>query len=114
MKDQPQFFSTAQQESVDIVDIIRRLRNELVKDFLDERVLLEYLSTQYRIMDLSRIKLEFIKADLQRLLIAPVDMEWYKPILEDYTASGSAALTEGNEKLFYKEIEGILKKYIYG
>lgn len=113
MKDQPQAFSTAQHESVDIVDIIRRLRNELVKDFLDERVLLEYLSTQYKIMELSRVKVEFIKGDLHRLLIAPVDMEWYKPILDDYQASGSAALTEGNERLFYKEIEGILKKYMY-
>jgi len=113
MKDQPHTFSTAQNESVDIVDIIRRLRNELVKDFLDERVLHEYLSTQYKINELSRVKAEFIKGDLQRLLIAPVDINWYKPIMDDYQATGSAALTEGNEKLFYKEIEGILKKYMY-
>lgn|SRR6187402_2195217 len=113
MKDQPHTFSTAQNESVDIVDIIRRLRNELVKDFLDERVLHDYLSTQYKITELSRVKAEFIKGDLQRLLIAPVDMTWYKPIMDDYQATGSAALTEGNEKLFYKEIEAILKKYMY-
>ena len=113
MKDQPQTIPATQNESVDIVDIIRRLRNELVKDFLDERVLHEYLSTQYKITELSRVKAEFIKGDLQRLLISPVDMNWYKPIMDDYRATGSAALTEGNEKLFYKEIEGILKKYMY-
>ena len=113
MKDQPQTSPATQHESVDIVDIIRRLRNELVKDFLDERVMQEYLSTQYKINELSRVKVEFIKGDLQRLLISPVNMEWYKPIMDEYTASGSAALTEGNERLFYKEIEGILKKYMY-
>ncbi len=113
MKDQPHSAPATQNESVDIVDIIRRLRNELVKDFLDERVMQEYLSSQYRITELSRVKVEFIKGDLQRLLISPVNMEWYKPIMDDYKATGSAALTDGNERLFYKEIEGILKKYMY-
>lgn len=106
-------FLPSTEKAADIVDVIRRLRNDLIKDFLDERVLIDYLSTQYRIMELSRVRVEFIKADLQRLLIAPVDLAWYKPILDDYQATGSAALSERNEKLFYKEIEGVLKKYIY-
>ena len=106
-------FLPSTSEAVDIVDVVRRLRNDLIKDFLDERVLIEYLSTHYRIMELSRVRVQFIKADLQRLLIEPVDVEWYKPILEDYKTTGSAALSERNEKLFYKEIEGVLKKYIY-
>ena len=106
-------FLPSTSEAVDIVDVIRRLRNDLIKDFLDERVLIEYLSTQYRIIELSRVRVQFIKADLQRLLIGPVDLEWYKPIVEDYQATGSAALSDRNEKLFYKEIEGVLKKYIY-
>jgi len=113
MKDQPHTSPATQNESVDIVDIIRRLRNELVKDFLDERVMHEYLSREYKINELSRVKVEFIKGDLQRLLISPVNVEWYKPIMDEYDATGSAALTEGNERLFYKEIEGILKKYMY-
>jgi hypothetical protein len=112
MKESYTFLPSAS-EAVDIVDVVRRLRNDLIKDFLDERVLIEYLSTQYRIMEISRVRVEFIKADLQRLLIAPVDLEWYKAIVEDYKATGSAALSDRNEKLFYKEIEGILKKYIY-
>jgi hypothetical protein len=112
MKESYTFLSSTS-EAVDIVDVIRRLRNDLIKDFLDERVLIEYLSTQYRIIELSRVRVQFIKADLQRLLIEPVNLEWYKPILEDYKATGSAALSDRNEKLFYKEIEGILKKYIY-
>ena len=113
MTDQPSSFLTTSGETIDIVDVIRKLRNDLIKDFLDERVLINYLSEQFRIMELNRVKIEFIKADLQRLLIAPVNMEWYKPILDDFQLTGSAALTEGNEKLFYKEIEGVLKKNIY-
>jgi hypothetical protein len=113
MKESYTFLPSTSSEEVDIVDVVRRLRNDLIKDFLDERVLIEYLSTQYRIMELSRVRVQFIKADLQRLLIEPVDLEWYKPIVEDYKATGSAALSERNEKLFYKEIEGVLKKYIY-
>jgi hypothetical protein len=106
-------FLPSTSEAVNIVDVVRRLRNDLIKDFLDERVLIEYLSTQYRIMELSRVRVQFIKADLQRLLIAPVDLERYRPIVEEYQATGSAALSDRNEKLFYKEIEEILKKYIY-
>lgn len=112
MKEQPSpTFSTSQ--SVDIIDVIRKLRNDLVKDFLDERNLIAYLSEQFRIMELSAIKIEFIKRDLKNLLIAPVDIAWYQPIVDDYHATGSASLSEGNEKLFYKEIETVLKKYIY-
>jgi hypothetical protein len=111
MKEQPTTFSPSQ--SVDIIDVIRKLRNDLVKDFLDERNLITYLSAQFRVIELSAIKIEFIKKDLKNLLIAPVDLNWYQPIIDDYNTTGSASLSEGNEKLFYKEIEMVLKKYIY-
>lgn len=111
MKESPVSFSTSQ--SVDIIDVIRKLRNDLIKDFLDERNLIAYLSEQFRVMELSAIKIEFIKRDLKNLLIAPVDITWYKPIIDDYNTTGSASLSEGNEKLFYKEIETVLRNYIY-
>lgn len=112
MKEQPSAtFATSQ--SVDIIDVIRKLRNDLIKDFLDERNLIVYLSEQFRVMELSAIKVEFIKRDLKNLLIAPVDINWYKAIIDDYHTTGSASLSEGNEKLFYKEIETVLKNYIY-
>lgn len=113
MNQDPSIFSTTKTESIDIVSVIQKLRNDLIKDFLDERTLIAYLSEQYKIMELSSVKLEFIKGDLKGLLQAPVNLEWYKPILDDFNATGSAALSEGNEKLFYKEIESVLKKYIY-
>ena len=114
MNEDPTTFSTTKTESIDIVSVIQKLRNDLIKDFLDERTLVAYLSQQYKIMELSSVKVEFIKADLKRLLSAPIDLDWYKPILDDFKTTGSAALSEGNEKLFYKEIEGVLKKFIYG
>lgn len=112
MKEQPPATFTTSQ-SVDIIDVIRKLRNDLIKDFLDERNLIVYLSEQFRVMELSAIKVEFIKRDLKNLLIAPVDINWYKAIIDDYHATGSASLSEGNEKLFYKEIETVLRNYIY-
>ena len=90
-----------------------KLRNDLIKDFLDERNLVEYLSREFRLMDVSRTKVEFIKRDLKLLLQSPLDSSRYHDVLEAITGTGSAALSQGNEKLFYKEIEMILKKYIY-
>jgi hypothetical protein len=105
--------TTLRYDAVDIIDVIRKLRNDLIKDFLDERNMILYLSEQFRIMDLSHVKLEFIRKDLKQLLIMPVDTTWYKPVIDDFYRTGSAALTEGNEKLFYKEIEEILKRYLF-
>ncbi len=94
-------------------DLVLKLRNDLIKDFLDERNLITYLSKEFRMMDVSRVKVEFIKRDLKLLLQTPLDKERYNEVLETISETGSAALSQGNEKLFYKEIEAILKKYIY-
>jgi hypothetical protein len=97
-----------------IIDLIRKLRNDLIKDFLDERHLKEYLDSQFRVRDLSTIKIEFIKRDLKELLIAPVNLNHYEPVISEIKTNDSAALTENNEQLFYKEVETIFKRYIYG
>ena len=96
-----------------IIDLIRQLRNDLIKDFLDERYLKAYLSDKYNMKELSNIKIEFIKKDLKELLIAPVSITHYQPIIELIKTTESAALSEGNEQLFYKELENIFKKYMY-
>ena len=108
----PSTFSSTQ-ESVDVLQLIQHLRDDLIKDFLDERNLTSYVSNNYKINDLSAIKVEFIKADLKRLLASPVDTTWYAPIIEEFKTTGTVALAEGNEKLFYKEIENVLKKNMY-
>lgn len=96
-----------------IIDLVRQLRNDLIKDFLDERNLKEYMSAQYKISSLSQVKIEFIKRDLKELLITPVDISQYAPLIHQIKATDSAALTDHNEQLFYRELEGVFKRYIY-
>jgi len=96
-----------------ILDLISKLRNDLIKDFLDERYLKEYVATNFNIRELSNIKIEFMKKSLKELLIAPIDIIHYEPIIQQIKTTESASLTEGNELLFYKELEGLFKKYVY-
>jgi hypothetical protein len=96
-----------------IVDLIRKVRNDLIKDFLDERFLAQYLSQHFRVRELSHVKIEFIKNDLKDMLISPVNIQHYQIIIQQIKETDSASLSEGNEALFYKDIETLLKKYIY-
>jgi hypothetical protein len=97
-----------------IIDLIRQLRNDLIKDFLDERNLKEYIADHFRIRELSPVKIEFIKKDLKELLISPVNLYHYEALMSHIRQTDSAALTENNEQLFYKELEALFKRYIYG
>jgi hypothetical protein len=96
-----------------IIDLIRKVRNDLIKDFLDERFLHQYVETNHNIKGLSPVKVEFIKANLKELLITPVDVVHYQVIIDQIREQDSASLSEGNDILFYKEVESVLKKYIY-
>ena len=96
-----------------IIDLIRRLRNDLIKDFLDERFLKEYLANSFGMREISNVKIEFIKKELKSLLIAPVNIPHYQPVIEKIRSSDTASLSEGNEQLFYAELEAILKAYMY-
>jgi hypothetical protein len=96
-----------------IIELIRKLRNDLIKDFLDERFLKEYIASQFRVNELSNVKIEFIKKDLKELLISPVNTNHYDALINTIRETESAALTENNDRLFYKEIELILKRNLY-
>jgi hypothetical protein len=96
-----------------ILDIIRKVRNDLIKDYLDERNLRDYFSSRYSVHDLSNVKIEFIKKDLREYLIAPINVSHYQPILDGIRDSGSASLSEGNDQLFYKDLESIFRNYTY-
>jgi hypothetical protein len=96
-----------------IIDLVRKLRNDLIKDFLDERHLKEYLAENFRVRELSNVKIELIKRDLKELLISPVNVNHYEPLINQIRQTDSAGLTESNESLFYRELENIFKRYIY-
>ncbi len=96
-----------------VIDLVRKLRNDLIKDFLDERHMKEYIANQFRMRELSPIKVEFIKKELKELLISPVNLTHYEPLINQIKTTDSAALTEVNEHLFYKELESLLKRFLY-
>ena len=96
-----------------ILELVRKLRNDLIKDFLDERYLKEYLSSQFRVNELSNIKVEFIKKDLKELLISPVNTNHYQTLIDQIRDTDRAGIADGNEPLFYKELELIFKRYMF-
>lgn len=96
-----------------VIDLVRKLRNDLIKDFLDERHLKDYVAAQFGLRDLSNIKIEFIKKDLKDLLISPVNVNHYAPLITQIKLTDSASLSEVNEELFYRELDNIFKRYMY-
>lgn len=96
-----------------VIDLIRKLRNDLIKDFLDERNLMAYFEETFNRKELNSTKIEFIKKDLKELLIAPVDAKHYEDLIDQIKLTDTASLVENNEKLFYQEVEKIFRKYNY-
>jgi hypothetical protein len=96
-----------------ILEIIRKLRNDLIKDFLDERHLKNYFADQYKVRDLAPIKIEFIKKGLKEMLISPVDTGHYAELIQTIKETNAASLTEGNDELFYKDLAKVFKQYNY-
>jgi hypothetical protein len=95
------------------VEIIRKLRDDILKDFLDERYLREYLATKFNVKELSNIKVEFIKKDLKELLQTPLDLVHYQKVLEETRDSDSDTIAEADDRLCYTEIEKVLIRHLF-
>ena len=93
--------------------LIQNLRNELIKDFLDERNLLMYYTDKFKISELGLEKIEPLKKELKELFNAPVDRDHYRELILQINETSSASISEKNEELFLKDVERILKKYAY-
>jgi hypothetical protein len=96
-----------------IAELILKVRNDLLKDFLDDRFLKTYVNEQFKIKELSHICVEFIRKDLKELLQTPVDMNHYRSLVTHIRETDTASLSEGNEQLFYADVEKVLKRHIY-
>jgi hypothetical protein len=96
-----------------IVDTVRKMRNDLIKDFLDERHLKEYVADHFRIRELSRIAIEGIRKDLKELLTAPVNTTHYEPVITHLRQTESVTLSASEEQLFQRELDTIIKHYMY-
>ncbi|MBX2966095.1 MAG: hypothetical protein KF845_08110 [Cyclobacteriaceae bacterium] len=92
---------------------IRDLRNSLIKDFLIDDNLVAYFEKQYNHKQLNTRRLEFIKKELRELLIAPVDLVHYAPLLLEMKQEGTASITSNHEGLFYVELDRIFSKYTF-
>lgn len=93
-----------------IIDIVRTVRNELVKDFLEDAVLDRYYETKFH-KPVSNIKREFFKRDLRELLIAPVDLVHYAKLINSIRETGTISLAHTNSQFFYDDIHRVISKY---
>lgn len=93
-----------------IIDLIRHVRNGLVKELLANDNAQNYFIAQYQ-KPISKIKLEFLKRDLSEFLIYPVDLVHYSGLIREIREDNSARLSEKNDKLFFKEIDLVFNKY---
>jgi hypothetical protein len=95
-----------------IIDLIRIVRNELIKDFLKDDNFSLYFQEQFN-KDLSLVKREFLRRDLKELLISPVDLVHYAGLINQLRETNTASITERNNELFYRELDTIFKKYSF-
>lgn len=95
------------------IELVRRLRSDLLKDFLDDRYLKEYISKKFNVRDVSNIRIEFIRKGLKELLQEPVDLGKYEAVLANLKDTDGESLAEGDEQVFYTEIENVLKRNLY-
>ena len=94
-------------------DLVQKLRNDVLKDFLDERYLREYIVTRYNMREVSNVKIEFAKKGLRELLSSPLDVAHYEPVLTSLRDSGPSSIEEGNEPLVRQEVDKVLMQYIF-
>ena len=95
-----------------IIDLIRSIRNDLIKQFLKNDSIDLYLA-QYYEKKISHVKKEFLIRELKELLISPVDLVNYSKLITQIRETGVASLTLKNGDLFYKDLEGIILKYLF-
>lgn len=95
-----------------IIDLIRELRNAIIKGFLIDENLLPYFKSQYN-KELSNVKRELLKRDLKELLISPVDAAHYSALIKEVKETKNSALAYKNETLFYDELATLFRKYVY-
>ncbi len=89
------------------------VRNDLIKDFLDERHLRGHFATRFSIQELSDRKVAFIKKALMEKLQEPLNEKYYKPLLDDLRSTGAEELSEDDHTLIYKELEMIFRNYTF-
>jgi hypothetical protein len=94
-----------------IIDLIRSTRNQLAKDLLAGEALNNYYHLKSG-KELSVVKKEFIKRDLQSLMIIPLDLGHYGGLILKIKEENARTIPEEHMHFFWKEIDGIVGKYV--
>lgn len=95
-----------------LLNTILIARNDLIKDFLDERHLRAHFASRFNIQELSNRKVEFIKKALMEKLEEPLNEKHYETLIQDLR-DGTLELTEENNQLIYNELELIFRNYTF-
>ena len=96
-----------------VLDCILTARNDLIKDFLDERYLRAHFAERFSIQELSNRKVEFIKKALMEKLQEPLDEAYYQPLIDELRDKTYAEIEEGEDRLIHKELEMIFRNYTF-
>ncbi|RAV98332.1 hypothetical protein [Pseudochryseolinea flava] len=98
----------------EIVDVLRHNRNDIIKDFLDERNIRSYYADRYHLNDVESPKVIAIRDELKLMLDTPLDLEHYSILVDQIKQAGvSVHHVDINPDLFFKEIQKIFLKYMF-
>ncbi|MBT1702182.1 hypothetical protein [Chryseosolibacter indicus] len=95
-----------------IIDLVRSTRNDLIKEYLKDEVLMFSYKQKYG-KEVTTVKKEFLKRDLKDLLISPVDLVHYSKLITHIKETNIPVLSEKEKELFYSEIDMIFQKYSF-
>ena len=102
-----------QQKADTVLESILIARNDLIKDFLDERHLRAHFATRFSIQELSNRKIEFIKKALMEKLDEPLNEMHYQSLIDELRNTGTTEIPEGEDLLIYKDLEVIFRNYTF-
>ena len=102
------------QRSQDDKELVKKLRDDVLKDFLDERYLREYLASYYKVHELSNVKIEFMKKDFREVMAAPLEESRYETIVAQLDNPDKEERQDDHgHQLFFEEIEKVVMRYLF-
>jgi hypothetical protein len=93
--------------------MVLHVRNELIKRFMDNRILVPYLMKRCQAAELSDAKVEVIQRELMKLLSSGMgQLPNYKDIVESVKVACNSEPAKAKEIRFFSEIERVFRRYV--
>jgi hypothetical protein len=106
-------FKSAWNKTILAQAMVLSVRNELIKRFIDNRILVPYLMKRCPAAELSDAKVEIIQRELTQLLGCGINqLSNYKDIVESVKLACSSEPAKAKENRFFAEIERVFRKYV--